>query len=91
MTIVKKFYSFVLFCSINPKLVEIRKTFIPEIYKTFTPYTDVNSNNDILHIILRGSPYTNYNRIGKFLSLVLEKTQYLLMEVDKDKVPRSRN
>ena len=27
----------------------------------------------------------NYNRIGKFLSLVLEKTQDLLMEVEKDK------
>ena len=76
----------------NPKLVEIRKTFTPEIYKTFTLYPDVNSINDnILHIILRGSPYTNYNRIGKFLSLVLEKTQDLLMEVDKDKRPTSRN
>ena len=47
--------------------------------------------NDILHIILRGSPYTNYNRIGKFLSLVLEKTQDLLMEVDEDKGSTSRN
>ena len=34
----------------NPKLVEIRKTFIPEIYETFIPYPDVNSINDILHI-----------------------------------------
>ena len=47
----------------------------------------MRSNN----IILRDSPYTNYNRIGKFLSLVLEKTQDLLMEVDKDKGSTSRN
>ena len=35
-----------------------------------------------------------YNRIGKFLSLVLEvleKTQDLLMEVEKDKGSTSRN
>ena len=44
---------------------------------------DVNSINDIIHMILRGSPYVNHNRIGKFLSLVLEKTQDLLMEVEK--------
>ena len=44
----------------NPKRVEIRKTFTPGIYETFTPYPDVHSINDILHIILRGSAYTNY-------------------------------
>ena len=80
-----------IFHCTNPKLVEIRKTFTPKIYQTFTPYPDVNSINDILHIILRGSPYVNYNRIGKFLSLVLEKTQDLLMEVEKDKGSTSRN
>ena len=86
---IKKHY---IFHCTNPKLVEIRKTFIPEIYETFTRYPDVNSNDaDILHIILRGSPYTNYNRIGKFLSLVLVKTQDLSMEVDKDKGPTSQN
>ena len=31
----------------NSKLVEIRKTLIPEIHETFTPYPDVNSINDI--------------------------------------------
>ena len=76
----KKHY---IFHCTNPKLVEIRKTFTPEIYETFTPYPDVNSINDILRIILKGSPYVNYNRIGEFLSLMLEKTQDLLMEVEK--------
>ena len=80
-----------IFHCTNPNLVEIRKTFTPEIYETFTPYPDVNSINDILHIILRGSPYVNYNRIGKFLSSMLEKTQDLLMEVEKDKGFTSRN
>ena len=80
-----------IFHCTNPKLVEIRKTFTPEIYAKFTPYPDVNSIIDILHIILRGSYYVNYNRIGKFLSLVLEKTQDLLMEVEKDKGSASRN
>ena len=80
-----------IFHCTNPKLVEIRKIFTPEIYETFTPYPDVNSINDILHIILRGSPYVNCNRIGKFLSLVLEKTQDLLMEVEKDKGSTSGN
>ena len=56
-----------IFHCTNPKLVEIRKAFTPEIYETFTPYPDDNSTNDILHIILRGSPYVNYNRIGTFL------------------------
>ena len=67
-----------------------QKTFIPEIYETFTQDPDVNSVNDILHVILRGSSYVNYNRIGKLLSLVLEKTQDLLMEVEKDKGSTSR-
>ena len=49
---------YIFYCT-NPKLVEIRKTFTPEIYETFTPYPDVNSINDILHIILKGSPYVN--------------------------------
>ena len=71
--------------------IEIRKAFIPEIYETFTPYPDVNSINDILHIILRGSSNVNYNRIGKFLSLVLVNTQDLLIEVERDKGYRSRN
>ena len=44
-----------IFHCTNPKLVEIRKTFIPEIYEIFTSYPNVNSINDILHIILRGS------------------------------------
>ena len=48
----KKHY---IFHCTNPKLVEIRKTFTPGIYETITPYPDVNSINDILHIILRGS------------------------------------
>ena len=73
-----------IFHCTNPKLVEIRKTFTPEIYETFAPYPDVNSINDILHIILRGSPYVNYNRIGKFPSLVLEKTHKLLIEMEKE-------
>ena len=81
----------IIFHCTNPGLIEIRKTFIPEIYETFTPSPDVNSINDILYIILRGSPYVNYNRIGKFLSLVLEKTQDLLIEVEKDKGSTSRN
>ena len=72
----------------NPKLVEIRKTFTPEIYETFTPYPDVNSINDVLHLTLRGSPYTNHNRIGKFLSLVLKRQK---QQVDKDKGSTSRN
>ena len=55
-----------IFHCTNPKLAEIRKTFIPEIYETFTPYPDVNSINDILHIILRGSSNGNHNRIGNF-------------------------
>ena len=85
-------YGPVLICNRhNPELVEIRKTFTPEIYETFTPYPYVNSINDILHIILRGSPYVNHNRIGKFLSLVLDKIQDLLMEVEKDKGSTSRN
>ena len=75
----------------NPKLVEIGKTFTPEIYETFTSQPDVNSINDILYIILRGSSHVNYNRIEKFLSLVLEKTQDLLMEVEKDIGSTSRN
>ena len=37
-----------IFHCTNPKLVEIRKTFTPEIYETFTPYPDVNSINDML-------------------------------------------
>ena len=74
-----------------PKLVELRKAFIPEIYEKFTPYPDVNSINDILHIILRGSSNMNYNRIGKFLSLVLMNTQDLLIEVERDKGSTSRN
>ena len=78
-----------IFHCTNPKLVEIRKTFIPEKYETFTPYPDVNSINDILHIILRGSSDLNYNRIGKFLSLVLEKTQDLLMEVERGSTSRN--
>ena len=41
-----------IFHCTNPKLVEIRKTFTPELYETFTPFPDVNSINDILHIIL---------------------------------------
>ena len=80
-----------IFHCTNPKLVEIRKIFTPGIYETFTPYPDVNSINDILHIILRGSSYVNNSRIGKFLSLVLEKTQDFLMEVEKDKGSTSRN
>ena len=35
---------YIFYCT-NPKLVEIRKTFTPEIYETFP---DVNSINDIL-------------------------------------------
>ena len=80
-----------IFHCTNPKLVEIRKTFIPEIYETFTPYPDINLINDILHIILSGSSNVNYNRMGKFLSLVLEKTQDFLMEVERDKGSSSRN
>ena len=49
-------------------------------YETFTPFLDINSVNDILRIILRGSPGMNYNRIGKFLSSVLAKTQHLLLK-----------
>ena len=44
---------YIFYCT-NPKLVEIRKTFIPEIYETFIPYPDVNSINDIFHMIQRG-------------------------------------
>ena len=73
----EKHYSF--HCT-NPKLVEICKTFIGLImYETFTPFPDINSVNDVLRIILRGSPRMNYNRIGKFLSSVLVKTQHLLL------------
>ena len=50
-------------------------------YETFTPFPDINSVNDILRIILRGSPRMNYNRIGKFLSSMLVKTQQLFIEV----------
>ena len=77
-----------IFHCTNQKLVEIRKTFTPEIYETSAPYPDANSINDMLHIILRGSPYVNYNIIGKFLSLVLEKTQDLRK---KDNRLTSRN
>ena len=56
-----------IFHSTNSKLVEIRKIFISEVYETFTLYLDVNSVNDILNIIVRGSSNINYNRIGKFL------------------------
>ena len=80
-----------IFHCTNPKLVEVRKTLTPEIYETFSPCPDVNSINDILHIILRGSPSVNYNRTGKFLSFVLEKTQDLLMEVEKGEGSTSRN
>ena len=75
--------NYIFHCT-NLKLVEIRKTFIPEIYETFTPYLDNNSINDILHIILRGSSDINYNRIGKFLSFVLVNTKDLLTEVERD-------
>ena len=72
----EKHYSF--HCT-NPKLVE---TFIGLITcETFTPFPDINFVNDILCIILRGSPRMNYNRIGKFLSSVLIKTQHLFIEV----------
>ena len=75
----EKHYSF--HCT-KPKLVEICKTFIGLImYETFTPFPDSNSVNDILRIILRGSLRMNYNRIGKFLSSVLVKTQHLFIEV----------
>ena len=80
-----------MFHCTNPKLVEIRKTFITEIYETFTPYPDVNSISDILHIILRGSSDMNFDRIGKFLSFVLVNTQDLLMEVEGHKESTSRN
>ena len=33
-----------IFHCTNPKLVEIRKTFTPEIHETLTPYPDVNSS-----------------------------------------------
>ena len=72
-----------IFHCTNPRLKEIRKTFIPEIYETFTPYPDVNPINDILNIILRGSSNMNYNKIGKFQSLVLVNTQDLLTEVER--------
>ena len=49
-------------------------------YETFTPFPDINSVNDTLLIILRGSPRMNYNRIGKLLSSVLVKTQHLFSE-----------
>ena len=58
----------VYFPPYKSKLVEIRKTSIPEIHETFTPYPDVHSASDVLRIILRGSSDMNYNRIGKFLS-----------------------
>ena len=64
----------------NPKLVEIRETFID--HETFTAFLVFNSVNDILRIILRGSPGMNYNRIGKFLS-VLVKAQHLFVEVER--------
>ena len=51
--------------------------------ETFTPFPDVNSI-DILRIILRGSPGMNYNRIGKFLPLVLVKAQHLSVLKRKD-------
>ena len=40
-----------IFHCTNSKLIEIRKTFIAEVYETFTLYLDVNSVNDILHIM----------------------------------------
>ena len=83
----EKYY---IFRCTNPKLVEIRKTFVPEIYETFTPYPEVNSINGILHIIVRGSSDVNYNRIGKFL-LVLVNTQDLFIEVKRDTGSTSRN
>ena len=80
----EKHYSF--HCT-NPTLVEICKTFIGLImYERFTPFPDINSVNDILHIILRRSPRMNCNRIGKFLSSVLVKTQHLYIEVMKKKM-----
>ena len=63
-----------IFHCTNPKLAETRKTFIPVIYETVTQYPDVNSINDILHIILRGSSNMSYNIIEKFLSFVLVNT-----------------
>ena len=47
----------------NPKLIEIRKTLIPDVYEALTAYPNVNSFNDPLNIILRGSPHVNYSRI----------------------------
>ena len=54
-------------------------------YEIYTPFPDINSVNDILCIILRGSPGMNYNEIGKFLSLVLVKKQHLFTEVERHK------
>ena len=47
-------------------------------YETFTPFSDINSVNDILR---QERIRMNYNRIGKFLSSVLVTTQHLFIEV----------
>ena len=73
---------YIFYCT-NDKLVEIRKDFVKELYNSNLQscFNDA-AFTELTRMILKGTCNMKLDKIGKFLSAILERTDVLLREIE---------
>ena len=73
---------YIFHCTID-KLVDKRKDFVKELHESnLQPCFNDTTFTDLTRMILKGTCHMKLEKVGKFLSAILERTDVLLRETE---------